>query len=559
MSYDLVIRNGTVVDGSGLDSFRADVGLVGDRIAAIGPIHSRGRQEIDAEGLAVTPGFIDGHTHLDAQIFWDPLGTNSCWHGVTTVVMGNCGFTLAPSAEENAALVVRNLERAEDISGAAMAQGIQWSWTTFAEYLDALDRLPKGINYASQIGHSALRTYVMGERAFEEQAGEDDLRAMSDELRAALRAGAIGFSTSRTHQHRTSDDRPVASRIASWDEVERLVHVMGESGAGIFQYVEDPPDEDRLAARNDELIALSASAGVTFAAPAIAFADRVLPLLDLCAERGGRMFGLAHCRGIGAMSSFRTQLPFDRLPVWRELRALPLEEQKARLRDPDLVEQLVRSAHESPYGEAVGGEARPPEFDRMRILDAPIPPNPSVAEMARERGMDPVALMIQLSLETDLSQFFAQTLTPYDHDDIARILRHPRTVMAFSDSGAHVSQMSDASIQTHLLGYWTRALGEFRFEEAIRMLTLAPARAWGFHDRGMLREGMIADINLIDPATVAPAMPKVVHDLPAGEKRIDQRATGIAATIVGGEVLIRDGVHTGALPGRLLRKAASAA
>jgi N-acyl-D-aspartate/D-glutamate deacylase len=558
MSYDLVIRNGRVVDGSGLDSYRADVGIVGDRIAAIGPIRSRGRQEIDAEGLSVTPGFIDGHTHLDAQIFWDPLGTNSCWHGVTTVVMGNCGFTLAPSAEENAALVVRNLERAEDISGAAMAQGIRWSWTTFAEYLDALDGLPKGINYASQIGHSALRTYVMGERAFEEPASDDDLRAMSDELRDALRAGAIGFSTSRTHQHRTSDDRPVASRIASWAEVEHLVHVMGEAGAGIFQYVEDPPDEDRLAARNDELIALSASAGVPFAAPAIAFADRVLPLLDLCAERGGRMFGLAHCRGIGTMSSFRTQLPFDRLPVWRELRALPLEEQKARLKDPALVGQLVRSAHESAYGEAVGGEARPPEFERMRVLDAPMPPNPSVAEMARERGVDPVALMIQLSLETDLSQFFAQTLTPYDHDDIARILRHPRTVMAFSDSGAHVSQMSDASIQTHLLGYWTRSLREFRFEEAIRMLTLAPARAWGFHDRGLLREGMIADINLIDPETVAPAMPKVVHDLPAGEKRIEQRATGIAATIVGGEVLIRDGVHTGALPGRLLRKSADA-
>jgi N-acyl-D-aspartate/D-glutamate deacylase len=554
MSYDLVIRNGTVVDGSGLGSFRADVGIVGDRIATIGPIRSRGREEIDAEGLSVTPGFIDGHTHMDAQIFWDPIGTNSCWHGVTSVVMGNCGFTLAPSAEENAPLVVRNLERAEDISGTAMAQGIQWSWTTFAEYLDTLDGLPKGINYAANIGHSALRTYVMGERAFEETASEDDLRAMSDELRSALSAGAIGFSTSRTHQHRTSDDRPVASRIARWEEVDHLVRVMGEMGAGIFQFVEDPPDEDRVAARNDELIALSADAGVPFAVPAIAFADRVLPLLDRCAERGGRMFGLAHCRGIGTMSCFRTQLPFDRLPVWKELRALPLEEQKTRLKDPALVEKLVRSAHESPYGEAVGGEARPPEFERMRIIDAPIPPNPTVAEAARERGIDPVELMIQLSLEKDLSQFFAQTLTPYEHDDIARILRHPSAVMAFSDSGAHVSQMCDASIQTHLLAHWTRSLGEFRFEDAIRMLTFAPARAWGFHDRGLLREGLVADINLIDPATVAPAMPTVVHDLPAGEKRIEQRATGIAATIVGGQVLIREGVHTGALPGRLLRR-----
>lgn len=555
MSYDLVIRNGTVVDGSGLGSFRADVGIVGNRIATIGRIQSRGREEIDAEGLAVTPGFIDGHTHLDAQIFWDPIGANSCWHGVTTVVMGNCGFTLAPSSEENAPLVVRNLERAEDISGAAMASGIKWSWTTFAEYLDTLDRLPKGINYAAQIGHSALRTYVMGERAFEETAGEDDMRAMSDELRSALAAGAIGFTTSRTQHHRTSDDRPVASRIASWEEVDQLVHVMGEMGSGIFQYVEDPPDEDRVAARNDELIALSASAGVPFAIPAVAFADRVLPLLDLCAERGGRMFGLAHCRGIGALSSFRTQLPFDRLPVWKELRALPLEEQKKRLEDAALVEQLVRSTHENAYPEAFGGEARPPEFDRLRVLDAPVPPNPTVAEVAKQRGVDPVEAMIQLALESDLHRFFAQTMSPFIEDDILRILRHPHSVMAFSDSGAHVSQMSDASIQTHLLAHWTRSLGAFSFAEAIRMLTLAPARAWGFHDRGLVREGLIADLNVLDPATVAPAMPHVVHDLPAGEKRIEQRSTGIAATIVGGQVLIRDGSHTGALPGELLRKA----
>lgn len=556
MNYDLVIRNGNVVDGSGLGSFRADVGIIGDRIATIGRIRERGDAEIDAEGLAVTPGFIDGHTHMDAQIFWDPIGANSCWHGVTTVVMGNCGFTLAPSAEEHAMLVVRNLERAEDISGKAMASGIEWSWTTFAEYLDALERLPKGINYAANIGHSALRTYVMGERAFSETASDDDLRRMSAELRAALSAGAIGFTTSRTRHHQTSDDRPVASRLASWDEVDHFVRVMGEMRTGIFQFVEDPPDRDHAAERRDQLIALSASTGVPFAVAAVADADRVLPMLDLCAARGGRMFGLAHCRGIGTMSSFRTQLPFDRLPVWRELRALPLDEQRRRLEDPGLVEKLVRSAHESPYGVALGGEARPPEFARMRVLDAPVPPNPTVAEAAKLRGLDPVELMIRLSLESDFHQFFVQTLSPYVQDDIARILRHPHTVMAFSDSGAHVSQMSDSSIQTHLLAHWVRGLGEFPFEEAIRMLTFAPARAWGFHDRGLVREGLVADLNVLDPARVAPAMPTVVHDLPAGEKRIEQRSTGIAATIVAGQVLIRDGQHTGALPGRLLRKSA---
>jgi N-acyl-D-aspartate/D-glutamate deacylase len=559
MSYDLVIRNGTVVDGSGLGSFRADVGILGDRIATIGRIRERGQQEIDAEGLAVTPGFIDGHTHMDAQIFWDSTGANSCWHGVTTVVMGNCGFTLAPSAEKDAALVVRSLERAEDISGKAMAAGIKWTWTTFADYLDAIERLPKGIHYAANIGHSALRTYAMGERAFEETANDDDLRAMKNELRSALSAGAIGFTTSRTHQHRTSDDRPVASRLAAWSEVDALVRVMGEMGLGVFQYVEDPAPPERAEARRDELIALAADTGVPFAAPALLNAKVVLPMLDLCAARGGRMFGLAHCRGIGTMSSFRSQLPFDRLPVWRELRALPLEEQRRRLADRGLVAQLVKSAKESRYGEAVGGEARPPEFERMRVLDAPVPPNPTVAEVARARGIDPVEAMIALALESDMSRFFVQTLSPFDMDDITAILRHPRAVLSFSDSGAHVSQMSDASLQTHLLAHWVRDRGIFSFEEAIRMITLAPARAWGFHDRGLVREGLLADLNVVDPAKVAPAMPKLVHDLPAGERRIEQKATGIAATIVAGQVIVRNGSHTGAMPGRLVRKRAVAA
>ncbi len=249
MNHDLVIRNGVVVDGSGLGAHRADVGVVGDRIATIGRIRAKGAVEIDAEGHAVTPGFIDVHTHLDAQLFWDPPGTNSCWHGVTTAMMGNCGFTLAPASEAERALVVRNLERAEDISATALAAGIEWGWTTFPEFLDTVDSRPKGLNYLSLLGHSALRTHVMGERAFEDEATDDDLRLMEQHLRGALEAGAAGFSTSRTVHHRTSDDRPVASRLAAWSEVDHLVRVMGDSGSGLFQYVEDPPTPERLEAR----------------------------------------------------------------------------------------------------------------------------------------------------------------------------------------------------------------------------------------------------------------------------------------------------------------------
>ena len=553
MSYDVVIRNGFVVDGSGLGRYRADVGIAGDRIAAVGRIASRGTVDIDAEGACVTPGFIDIHTHFDAQVFWDQPGTNSCWHGVTTVVMGNCGFTLAPAAAEDKALVVRNLERAEDISGTALAAGIRWSWTTFPEYLDAVDRVPKGVNYSSMVGHSALRTHVMGERAFTEQASEDDLRLMARHLRAGLEAGAAGFSTSRTAHHRTSDDRPVASRLAALREVEYLIRVMGEAGTGVHQYVEDPdPDPGRAEARNDELIALAAETGV----PVEVGANRGLAslrFLDKAAARGARMFGVIHPRGIGSLSSFRTQLPFDHLPGWREFRAQPVDEQLRQLRDPAVAARLVAAASRAQYGEAVGAEARPPEFDRMRIMDAPVPPNPTVADVAKARGMDPVELIIQLAVDSNLDQFFAQTFVPFDHDVTKQVLRHPQVVMGFSDSGAHVSQMSDASIQTHLLAHWVRDCQAFSFEEAIRMMTLAPARAWGFHDRGMIREGLVADLNIIDPDRVAPEMPRVVHDLPGGEKRIEQKATGIAATLVAGQLTIRDGQHTGRFPGRLIR------
>src|SRR5438132_3905760 len=244
MAYDLVIKNGMLIDGSGLPRYRADVGVRHGRIVATGRIRERADEVIDADGLVVAPGFVDGHTHMDAQIFWDPLGTCSCWHGITSVVMGNCGFTLAPCAESDKHLVVRNLERAEDISGAAMAAGIAWRWTTFPEWLDCLESLPKGINYASYLGHSALRTYVMGERAFDQAATEDDLKAMEKELRSALTAGAMGFTTSRSPSHETPDQRPVASRVAPWDEIRRLVGVMGEMNAGIFEIAGEGVDRD---------------------------------------------------------------------------------------------------------------------------------------------------------------------------------------------------------------------------------------------------------------------------------------------------------------------------
>ena len=403
MAYDLVIRNGTVVDGTGGPSFRADVGVVGDRIAVLGRIRERGSRDIDAEGRFVAPGFVDGHTHMDAQIFWDPLGTCSCWHGVTTVVMGNCGFTLAPCREDEKDLAMRSLERAEDIARDAMLEGITWQWETYADYLDALDRTPKGINYSGYIGHSALRTYVMGEHAFDGTATDDDLSAMRREVESALRAGAIGFSTSRSPNHETADDRPVASRLASWAEVQSLVGVMTDLGTGVFELAQEQPgDPDGRAdyARRITDLAVESGRPVTYVVGSSAAAPDAwkdaLALLDDIAAKGGRVTGQVHSREFLSIIGFKVNLPFDRLPGWRELRARPLAEQRAALTDPVRRAALVAEAREGRYGAAIGAEVRPPQYDAIRVLDSAVGPHRTVAEIAAERDADPVDVMIDL-------------------------------------------------------------------------------------------------------------------------------------------------------------------
>jgi N-acyl-D-amino-acid deacylase len=564
MPYDLVIKNGVLIDGSGLPRYHADVAVRHGRIVSLGRIRERAREVIDADGLVVAPGFIDGHTHMDAQIFWDPLGTCSCWHGVTTVVMGNCGFTLAPCPASHKHLVVKNLERAEDIAAEAMEAGIEWRWTTFPEFLDRLEGLPKGINYAGYLGHCALRTYVMGERAFEQAATEEDLRAMERELRDAIRAGAIGFTTSRSPIHETPDGRPVASRLATWDEVRRLVGVMADMNAGLFELageavgreLSDPAGFREYHVRLRDL-AVETGRPVTWGmfsrleAPEVW--RRYMDLLDETAAAGGRMFAQVHSRGLNVVLSFKTQLPFDHLPAWKPFRALPLAEQRERLRDPETRRRLIAGAHDTPERRALGTEARPFPYEWIFLFDTVAGPHRTVAEIARERAVDPAEAMIDLALERDLERFFIHPVANEDQDAVLEMMRHPRAVVTFSDSGAHVSQIIDSSLQTHLLSHWVRAKQAFTLEQAVRMLTLVPATYWGFADRGLVREGFAADLIVFDPDTISPEMPEVVNDLPAGARRLVQRARGIAATIVNGEVLLRDGKPTGALPGRLLR------
>ncbi len=563
MSYDLLIKNGTVVDGSGATRFRADVGIVNGKIAAIGKINESAKQVLDAEGHVVTPGFVDAHTHMDAQVFWDPLGTCSCWHGITSVVMGNCGFSLAPCAEKDKLLVMRNLERAEDISPEAMEAGIKWSWTTFPQYLDAVDRLPKGINYSAYMGHSALRTYVMGERAFTDEATPEDLEAMKQEVRNAIRAGAMGFTTSRTRNHQTPDGQPVASRLATWEEVCQLVGVMGDLGAGIFEIATEDtglaPERIQEFLRRLKALALDTKVPVTFGM----FSNRKAPeywrdyyaLANETVAAGGKMFVQAHSRALSVLLSFETVTPFDKLPVWRDIRKLALKEQEAKLRDPEIRRQLVAAYHDTPRESRrmVGPEARPANPKWLWVMENPNPPHRSIAEIAAAENKDPIDVFIDAALAKNLKQFFLQPLANENDEYALEMMKHPNAVVTFSDSGAHVSQIMDSSLQTHVFSHWVREKQALTLEQAVRMLSYVPASYWGLTGRGLIKEGWNADCVVFNPDTISAAMPELTYDLPAGARRLKQKATGIAATVVNGEVVLRHNEHTGALPGKLLR------
>jgi N-acyl-D-aspartate/D-glutamate deacylase len=560
MAFDLVVHNGTVVDGSGLPRYRADVGICDGRVAVIGRIREAGSQEIDAEGHFVAPGFIDVHTHLDVQVCWDPLGTSACWHGVTSAIMGNCGFTVAPCDPAKKDLALRSIERAEDIARADVEAGVDWSWETFAEYLEAVEARPKGINYGGYVGHSALRAYVMGERAFETDATEADVAAMCRELERSLRAGAVGFSTSRSVGHLTVDGRPVASRLASWTELEALVGVLGNLGTGVFQIANEVSREDELRqAYFTRLRDLAVRTGRTVSLPLLFLATRpelsddLETLIAGTAAAGGRMVGQVGCREQLSIVGFPTSLPFDRLSTWRELRRRPLAHQRVALCDPHLRARLVHEAEHGRYADGFGAEMRPPRYEMLRVLDRTEGPYRTVADVAVERGCSPVDALIDLSLEAGLERLFAQPFANEALDRVLALLRNPRTVVAGSDTGAHVSQISDSSIPTFLLSHWVRREEALTWEEGVRMLTATPAHLWGLHDRGLIEEGRWADLVVFDPEEIGPELPTADNDLPAGGIRLKQGASGILATIVNGEILLRRGGHTGAHPGRVLR------
>jgi N-acyl-D-aspartate/D-glutamate deacylase len=567
MALDLLIRNGTIVDGSGAPRYRGDVGVAGDRIVEIGRIRSAAERTIDADGLVVAPGFIDGHTHMDAQVAWDRLGSCSCWHGVTTVIMGNCGFALAPCKPEAREWFARCLTAVEDIPTEAMLAGIDWTWESFPEYLATVDRLPKAINYGAYIGHSALRMYVMGARALTDTATDDDLARMAAAVQEAIRAGAMGFSSSRATTHVTPDDTPVASRIADWSELDRLVGAMAELNAGIFQVGPDISGGEAQRRFLDRLKQLAVATGrpVMFGTLSSRQGDQPNPwtyqldYMDACAAAGARMWGQATTRSINAIFSLKSYLPFDVLPGWQRLRRLPLPEQRRRLADPTVRKALIAEEermkprdHVLQGGGAATTDPRRPDYANLYVMKGVDWDDPTVAQLAAQRGQHPVETMIDLALAND-DQVFVQPLVNEEPDHVLGMLRHPRTLATFSDSGAHVCQEMGSSLQTHLLSYWVRARQAFTLEEAVRKLTFDNASAWELGDRGLVRRGFKADLVLFDAERVKPAMPTVETDLPGGARRLVQKAEGIAATVVNGEVTLENGQSTGRVPGRLLR------
>ena len=567
MALDLVIENGTVIDGSGGPRYRADVGVKAGRIVEIGRIRGSATERIDAEGHIVSPGFIDGHTHMDAQVAWDQLGSCSCWHGVTSVVMGNCGFALAPCQPGEREWIARCLEAVEDIPVEAMMNGIDWTWETFPDYLDQVAQLPKAINYSAFIGHSALRMYVMGQRALSEVANEDDLRNMGAAVEEALQAGAVGLSTSRATTHITPEGSPIASRIADWSEIDYLVGALAKRNQGIFQIGPDMSggEAHQKFLKRLQKVALDSGRPIMFGTLSTQQGIDPYPwqeqvrYIDETVAAGGRMYGQTTTRPIIALFSLKSYLPFDNLPAWQALRDLPIDEQRQRFADPEIRSALVAAeATMKPRdGEFQGGGAattdpKKPDYSNLFALRGVDWDDPTVEELSKKTGQHPGEVMLDLMIGNE-DQLFVQPLVNEAPADVLGMLQHPRTLATFSDSGAHVCQEMGSSLQTHLLNYWVRQKQAFSLEQAVRMLTFDNASAFEFNDRGLLRPGYRADVVVFDADTIRPCLPTVETDLPGGARRLVQKADGIAATVVNGAVTFRHGASTGVYPGQLIR------
>jgi N-acyl-D-aspartate/D-glutamate deacylase len=564
----LVIRGGVVVDGTGAAPFEADVGIAGTRIAQIGRITERGVQEIDARGLVVTPGFVDAHTHYDAQVMWSSHLSPSSVNGVTTALIGNCGVGFAPCKPEQRDMLVRLMEGVEDIPEPVLTEGLPWNWQSFPEYLDRLGERQFDLDVATQVPHAALRVFVMGERgAAREPATADDRAAMAKLAADGIRAGALGFSTSRTLNHKSVDGQPTPTLDAAEDELMEIAQAIGQTGAGWLQVISDFGDTiDSEFAMLRRLVATSGRPMTTTILERDSKPQEWRDLLAMIAEAnaaGHTMNGMVLTRPTGIMLGFEiSQNPFVECPSWAEVAQLPFPTRIAALRDPSLRARLLE---ETPGGTSMTNRLR--RWDRIFPLGDPPDYEPaadrSIGAEARRLGVHPAALAYDRLLENDGRTILYRPLSNYANgtlETVREMMAHPNTLIGLGDGGAHVSILCDASAMTYGLTHWTRdrATGRFPLEWMVRRLTWDNAKALGLQDRGRIAVGMKADLNVIDHGRLRLHAPKVVYDLPAGGRRLMQGADGYVATVLSGAVVSREGVATGALPGRLIRGAQAA-
>jgi N-acyl-D-amino-acid deacylase len=571
--HDLIIRGGTVYDGTGAPAFTGDIAIEGDTIVAVGKVSGTARREVDASGLMVAPGWVDIHTHYDGQALWDSYLTPSSWHGCTTVVMGNCGVGFAPVIPERHDWLISLMESVEDIPGAALADGIEWRWESFPGYLDALDGKERAIDIGTQVPHCAVRAYVMGDRCLtEETAGAEDIQAMADIAEEALKAGALGFSTSRTVLHRTAEGEVVPGTYAGSAEMMGIASGIRKAGHGILQMASDMEDEVRELGWMGEL---SRKYGVPVSMNVFQRDSdprkyrRVLEGMARLNAEGAALSGQVSGRTAGLLLSLDgTVHPFQSKPTYREIRRLPKPERVARMRDPDIREAIISEERIRGRGGDLAKLFLEGWHKMFRLGD---PPNyepaesESFAARASALGCRPEELAYDTLMEFDgdgMIYFPFLNYADYSLEPSYEMMQMPNTVFGGSDGGAHCGVICDVSLPTHNLAFWGRDRtrgAKLPLEFLVHKQTQGTARLHGLNDRGVLRPGYKADINLIDFDRLALAPPSMAFDLPTGARRLVQRARGYRMTIKSGTPIFDNGEATGALPGSLLRGPQAAA
>lgn len=567
MNYDLVIRGGTIIDGTGAPARRADVAISDDRIVAIGDCPGEAKQTYDATGRLVLPGFVDIHTHLDAQLAWDPIGSVSCWHGVTTAVMGNCGVTFAPCKPEDRRQLAEMMESVEDIPADAIMAGLPWDWESYTEYLDSYARMPKGINVGGMVGHCSVRVAAMGDRAIDQHhADAEDIAVMCTLVEEALRGGALGFSTSRTYLHQTPDGREVPGTWAAPEELLAIGEVMGRLGKGVFECAVDNDrklhgmvgEKDRTVIEHEVAwmkdLSIRTGRPVTFG-----FVQNRsdpdgwqywLELVAAANAEGANIRPQTTTRGIGVLFGLANRTPFDNCSrAWRDLRGLTDTEKLERLSDPSFRAQLIADAQATPSKLDVAGIYR---MDASRVAYEP-DPSESLAAHAERRGVSPAEAFLDMAVESKAKGLWNYPFLNFDFDAIEAKMKDPNVILGIGDAGAHCGQIQDASQSTYFLTRWVRDTGAWTLEEGVRMLTSEGADLFGLEGRGRLVEGAYADLNVVDYEALELTAPEYVYDFPNGAGRWIQKAHGYDLTLVNGQIFMRNGEHQGALAGEVLR------